>query len=61
VFVFGQILLKYMRGGRMKGFAMPRREKTLERVKPKRAATLHRGVTTPCKVYEFSSRIKPWR
>jgi hypothetical protein len=61
VFVSGQILLKYMRGGGMKGFAMARREKTLERMKPKRAATLQRGVKTPCRVYEFSSGIKPWR
>jgi len=59
VFVFGQILLKYMRGGGMEGFAMPRREKTLERIKPKRAAILERGVTTPSRVNEFSSGIKP--
>jgi hypothetical protein len=60
-FVFGQILLKYMRGGGMESFAMPGRGKTLERIKPKRAATLQWGVTTSCKVYEFSSGRIPWR
>lgn len=49
-----------MRGGGIINFAMARREKTLERIKPKRAAALQWGVTISCKVYEFSIGIKPW-
>lgn len=40
---------------------MARRVKTLERIKPMRAAALQWDVTISCKVHEFSIGMKPWR
>jgi hypothetical protein len=48
-----------MRGGGTENVAMAGRVKTLERIKPMRAAALQWDVTISCKVHEFSIGIKP--